>query len=237
MLRRYPELYLTRESQLFVEQWRESYIQTYIERDIRVLFPNLNFNTFKRFVKMSCFASGEIINYANFSRSLDISQPTIKNYFDILAGTFIWRNLPSYEKNLKKRVIKMPKGYFKDTGLVNHFLKINTIDDLKSHPQYGHIWEAFIIEQIIRRFKENLVRCDFFHYRTSNHSEIDLILEGNFGIIPIEIKTSSSTPKKQLRTMENFINENNCAYGIVVNSGNEIFKLSEKIIQIPAIYL
>ena len=92
-------------------------------------------------------------------------------------------------------------------------------------------------EQIIKGIKENLIRCDFFHYRTSNQSEIDLILEGNFGTIPIEIKASSSTSKKQLRTMENFIAENNCQYGIVINNGVEVFKLSEKIIQIPAIYL
>lgn len=131
----------------------------------------------------------------------------------------------------------MPKGYLKDTGLVNYFLKINSIDDLKSHPSYGHIWESFITEQIIKGIKENLIRCDFFHYRTSNQSEIDLILEGNFGTIPIEIKASSSTSKKQLRTMENFIAENNCQYGIVINNGVEVFKLSEKIIQIPAIYL
>jgi len=233
----YPELYLRRDNELFVDKWRESYIQTYIERDIRSLFPNLNFDTFKRFVKMSCFATGEIINYSNFSRSLDVSQPTIKNYFAILEGTFIWRNLPSYDKNLKKRVIKMPKGYLKDTGLINHFLKISSIDDLKSHPQYGHIWESFITEQVIKGIKENLIQCDFFHYRTSNHSEIDLILEGKFGIIPIEIKASSATHKKQLRTMEIFIKENNCAYGIVINNGDKIFKLSEKIIQIPAIFL
>ena len=233
----YPELFLRKENNLFVEQWRESYVKTYIERDIRDLFPSLNFNNFKRFVKMSCFSSGEIINYSNFSRSLDVSQPTIKNYFDILEGTFIWRNLPSYNKNPKKRVIKMPKGYLKDTGLINYFLKINSIDDLKSHPQYGHIWESFISEQIIRRMKESLIQCDFFHYRTSNHAEIDLILEGNFGVTPIEIKSGSSTPKKQLRAIELFIKENNCDYGIVINSGDSIFKLTEKIIQIPAIYL
>lgn len=92
-------------------------------------------------------------------------------------------------------------------------------------------------EQIIKGLKDNLIRCDFFHYRTSNHSEIDLILEGNFGLVPIEIKSSSSTSKKQLQTLENFIHDNNCDYGIVINNGSEVFKLSDKIFQIPAIFI
>jgi len=233
----YPEVYVKKEHQLFIEQWRESYVQSYIERDIRSLFPNLNINTYRRFVKMSALATGEILNYSNFSRSLDISQPSIKHYFDILEGTFIWRTIPAYDKNLKKRMIKMPKGYIKDTGLVNHFMNIASSDDLISHPKFGHIWESFVIEQIIKGFKESLIKCDFYHYRTSNHSEIDLILEGNFGIVPIEIKSSTVTSKKQLRTMENFIKENDLDYGLLINNAEEIYPLSEKIYQIPAKFL
>jgi predicted AAA+ superfamily ATPase len=77
----------------------ESYIQSYIERDIRRLFPTLNLAAYQRFTKMLCFASGDIINLSNFSRSLGVSQPTVKKYIEIMEGTFMWRTLHSYEKS------------------------------------------------------------------------------------------------------------------------------------------
>ena len=233
----YPEPYLKRNNELFYQQWMSAYIQTYVERDIRTLFPTLNLDAFKRFIRMISFSTGEIINYSKFSRSLDVSQPTIKRYFEIIEGTFLWRKLPSYSKNSKKRVIKMPKGHLRDTGIVNYLLNIGDVDTLKSHPQFGQIWESFIAEQIIAGLKSCLIKFKAFHFRTSNHSEIDLIIEGDFGIIPIEIKASTTTNKKQLCALETFIEEHKCEYGILINNGFEIYSLSKKIIQIPAIFL
>jgi predicted AAA+ superfamily ATPase len=233
----YPEPFLKREDHFYFQQWQSNYIQTYIERDIRQLFPNLNLDAFKRFFRMVAFANGEIINYANFARSLDVSQPTIKKYFEILEGTFTWRRIPAFDKNTKKRLIKMPKGYIKDTGLVNFFLNINHTEDLVAYPSYGRLWESFITEQIIKALKEELEIFNFYHYRSSNQAEIDLILEGNFGLIPIEIKSGSMTMLRQLRTMDEFIKNFKCPYGIIINNGDEIFKLRSNIIQIPARYL
>ncbi len=131
----------------------------------------------------------------------------------------------------------MPKGHLRDTGLLNYMLKIHSVEDLKSHPQQGRIWEGLVIEQLIKKFQQHLVKSDFFYYRTSNQTEVDLIVEGRMGTIPIEIKSSFHTKKNQLQGMENFIKENNCPFGIVINNGEEIFPLSDKILQVPAIFL
>ena len=233
----YPEPYLGRSDHQYWSLWMENYIKTYVERDVRALFPQLNLQSFRRFVQMMAYASGNLINYSDFARSLDISQPTIKHYFEIAEGTFLWRRITSYATNTKKRMVKMPKGHLRDTGLINYFLRINDVDDLKSHPQFGRIWETFIIEQLIRSFNNRLEKVDYCYYRTQNQAEIDLVLQGKFGVIPIEIKSGSYTEKKQLKTLTKFIEENNCPFGLVINNGDEIFKMTDKIYQLPAIYL
>ncbi len=233
----YPEPFLKRGDKRFYDLWYQNYFKTYIERDIRSLFPTLNIDAYKRFVHMLAFSTGEILNASNYARSLDVSQPTIKKYLDIVAGTFLWRKLPSYEKSKVKRVTKMPRGHLRDTGLINYLLNVNTVTNLKGHQLYGRIWEGFVIEQILKGLERNLIKHSAYFYRTNNQSEIDLILEGNFGTIPIEIKSGSSTSKKQLKILERFVKIHECPFGIVVNHGDDIFMIAENIIQVPAIFL
>ena len=131
----------------------------------------------------------------------------------------------------------MPRGHLKDTGLIHYFLNIHSTDDLKGHHMYGRIWEGFIIEQLLRGLERNLIKHDAYFYRTHNQSEIDLIIEGRFGLIPIEIKSGSATNKKQLRILEGFVKENNCPYGILINNGDAVYRITDRIIQIPAVFL
>lgn len=233
----YPEPFLKRKDFKYYELWMENYFQTYINRDIRRLFPTLNIDAYKKFINMLAFSSNQIINFSNFAKSLDVSQPTVKKYFEIAEGTFLWRSMKSYEKNTLKRIIKMPKGFIRDTGIINHILQIKTTEQLKAHPLFGNIWEMFIIEQIIKSFKSNLVSFNYYYYRTHNQAEVDLILEGDFGLIPIEIKSGSNTLHKQLLSLNNFVEEHKCPLGILINNGESVFNINNKIIQIPANYI
>ncbi len=233
----YPEAVIKRGDKKFFRLWMENYIKTYVERDIRSLFPQLNIDAYKRFVQMLAFSSGDIINASKFARSLDVSQPTIKHYLEIIEGTFLWRRIPSYQKNVRKRIIKMPKGHIRDTGLINYLLRIQNENDMKAHPQFGQIWESFITEQIIRHCNNNLENFEYYYYRTQNQAEIDLIVETNHGLIPIEIKSGSVTTKRQIVALEQFVKEHHCRYGVVINNGDAIYKLSPTIYQIPAIFL
>lgn len=233
----YPEPVLKHDEGKFFRLWMENYLKTYIERDIRALFPQLNLDAYKRFIQMLAFSSGEMINASNFARSLDVSQPTIKRYLEIVEGTFLWRRIPSYQKNASKRIVKMPKGHLRDTGLINYFLRLQNSNDMKAHPQFGRIWETFISEQLIRHFKNRLESIEYYYYRTQNQAEVDLILETDHGLIPIEIKAGSVTGKRQIIALEQFIKEHNCRFGVVINNGDEIFKLSPSVYQLPAMYL
>jgi len=234
----YPEPFLTqRKDTKAFYLWMENYFTSYIRRDIRNLFPGLNIENYQKFVAMLAGASGQLLNASDFARSLDISQPTVKSYFQIAHGTFVWRLLPSFHKNISKRVIKMPKGHMRDTGLLNHILHIGAAQQLQSHPAYGRIWETFIIEELLKGFGNALLPVAPFFYRTTNNAEIDLILEGDFGLLPIEIKAGSLTASRNLIALEQFIHEQKLPFGLVINNSLQPAWLTPKILQIPAGYL
>ena len=132
----YPEPVLHREKSI-VPIWMDNYRSTYINRDIRNLFPRLNIEAFRRFIGMLANLSGTIVNFADVSRSLAVSQPSVKDYIDIVDGTFIWRKLPAYIKNTTKRMMKMPRGHIRDSGLLNFLLHINSKEKLLMHPNVG----------------------------------------------------------------------------------------------------
>ena len=233
----YPEPFLKSGNLKAYDVWIESYFETYIERDIRSLFPELKLDAYRRFIKMLAFSSGELINASNFARSIDVSQPTVKRYMEIAEGTFLWRKLLCYTENSTKRLVKTPKGHLRDTIISNYLLNVNTKDDLLSHPQFGRIWESFVTEQIIKNLDIELFKHKEYFYRTHHQAEVDLILEGRFGLIPIEIKSGTYTKKDQIRSLKNFVEEQESKFGILINNGDEVIKLTENIYQIPAKYI
>ncbi len=230
----YPEPFLKRQDAVFHDQWTENYLRTYIDRDIRALFPTLKLNTYHRFMNMLAIHSGQLINANQFANSLDVSQPTIKHYLEIAEGTFLWRSLPSFQKNLGKRLIKMPKGYLRDTGLLCRLLKIHSAEDLMNHPHYGAIWESFIIEQIIQNMKTQLRSFDYYFYRTQHQAEVDFVLSGAFGLVPIEIKTGLKTDSARIKSLLAFMEDYDCPYGLVINNSEQPAYLTPNIIQLPA---
>ncbi len=230
----YPEPVVRRQDRRFVSLWMENYFRTYIERDVRSLFPDLRLPTYRRFISMLGHASGQIINASEFARSLDVSQPTVKSYLNIAEGTFLWRNLPSFNRNIQRRVSKMPKGHLRDTGLLNHLAGIFTTDALLGNPLAGRIWEAFLIEEIIKGFQNRLGTARFYYYRTHNGAEIDLIVETASGVVPIDIKLGTAVTARSVRALSEFVQEGHSRYGIVINNADRAGWVKEGIVQVPA---
>lgn len=228
----YPEPWVKNNTR-FNKLWMQNYTQTYIERDILRLFPGINRQKYRLFLQMLSNLSGSIINYSDVARALGVSQPTAREYFNIAHGTFIWRHIPSYEKNASKRIIKHPKGYLRDTGLLHFLLHLNNRESLLAHPQMGHSWESMVIETILRGLNALGIAYDYYHYRTGGGAEVDLILEGEFGLLPIEIKYSQKVSMKQLRGIKDFIQERGCRYGIVINNAEYVTQYDDKLIGIP----
>jgi len=237
----YPEPRIKgRDTPEFYGLWMDEYFSDYIRRDIQRLFPGINPHNFRLFIQTLSFHSGRIINQSDIARALEVSSVTSKEYMEIIHNTFIWRNLRSYEKNKLKKVQKMPKGFFRDQGILHHLLKINSLDNLLIHPVAGFSFESFVAEEIIRGFQfisldnllihpvagfsfesfvaEEIIRgfqctltagIDFHFYRTRDKSEIDLIIDAPFGVIPIEIKLGHKIKKGTLTALKNFLKDTN----------------------------
>lgn len=232
----YPEPWLNPDPR-FRSVWTEQYTQSYLQRDVARLFPGLNQDRFRVFVRLLAGVSGAIINYADIARALGVSQPTARDYFEIAHGSFIWRNLPPYGRNVPRRVSRHPRGYLRDSGLLHHLLRIPDIDVLLSHPAAGSSWESLVIEQILRGLHCRGIAFDAFYYRTHAGAEIDLVLEGDFGSVPIEIKRNQAVAPAQLRSLRQFVEERRCAVGLVINNDEKVRLYADRLIGIPLSFL
>lgn len=233
----YPEPRLAKDD-AFYFRWLQEYRDAYINRDIKLLFPNLNMVTFQRFLTSLSSLSGTIINKSEIARALEISEKSVREYLKIAEGSFLWRSIPSYENKQIKSIIKMPKGYIRDTGLLHFLLKISDLESLYSHPIAGHSFESFVTEEIIKGLlSTSITNWEAYYYRTRGGMEVDLILQGYFGLLPVEIKMGSVTQNRQLKHLQTFINENNCSFGILINQAQEVTWLTENILQLPVNWL
>ena len=234
----YPEPRIKGKTQpLFHGLWMDEYFADYIRRDIQRLFPRLSTHNFRLFIQSLSFHSGQVINQSAIARALEISSVTAKEYLEILHSTFVWRNLRSFEKNSLKKVQKMPKGFFRDQGILHHLLKLDELDRLLVHPAAGASFESFVIEEVIRGLQCTLkAGVEFNFYRTRDKSEIDLIVDGPFGFIPIEVKLGTQLNQRMLGPVKTFLSETGARFGLLVNNSEKIEVVADNIVQIPATY-
>lgn len=232
----YPEPWLNPDD-TFRTRWVEQYIQTYLFRDVKRLFPGLDDVRFRRFLEMLGGLSGRVLNYAEVARALGVSQPTVRDYFDIAHGTFIWRAIPAYARNVVKRVVKHPRGYVRDSGLLHALLRIPDTDALLSHPQMGASWEGMVAEEVLRQLNALGVAHEYSYYRTGAGAEVDLVVEGNFGRVAVEIKHTSAVGGRDLRGLRDFVTEHKARLGVVVNNDVAPRRYEEDLIGLPFTHL
>jgi uncharacterized protein len=178
----------TLSTEIYAKEWLRNYIKTYLERDVLQFGYNISPQSLRRLWTMVANMNGQVLNYSNLAQSLGVTSPTVKNYIDILEHTFMVRRLQPYFTNTTKRIIKSPKIYIRDTGILHSLLNIENFNNLYTHPIYGFSWESIAIENIIQKYKN----YEAFYYRTSNGNEIDLLLIKGNQKIAIEIKTSTA---------------------------------------------
>jgi predicted AAA+ superfamily ATPase len=154
--------------------WRESFIRTYLERDIPQLGPRIPAETLRRFWTMLAHNQGALLNAADLARALAVDGKTIARYLDLLVDLLLVRRLPPYATNLGKRLVKSPKVYVRDSGLVHTLLRLDDLDAVLGHPVAGASWEGFVIETLLRAAPE---RTQASFYRTATGVELDLLLE------------------------------------------------------------
>jgi hypothetical protein len=224
----YPESFLAKSDELSLK-WRENFIKTFIERDIPQLDYRIAAKRLKNFLSMVAHLSGQLLNASQIANSLDISSPVIKNYLDIFEETFILRRLPPYYVNIKKRLVKSPKIYIRDSGLLHYLLGNQTFDNLLAHPAVGASWEGFVVEQLLGHLPPNYQP---YFFRTSAGAEIDLLFaSGKDVLTAFEIKYSLS-PKLSKGFWQAF-KDLSCRKGYIIYPGKEKYSLAKNIIAWP----
>lgn len=170
-------------------EWRQEFIRSFLERDIPQLGIGIPAETLRRFWAMCAHSHGQLWNSSRIGEALGVSHTTARSYLDLLAHTFLLRILPPLEPNLKKRLVRTPKVYLRDSGLLHALLDQTSFDDLLGHPAYGFSWEGFVIEQVLAAFGSEW-RASF--YRTPKGSELDLVMERGRRRVAIECKASQA---------------------------------------------
>jgi len=170
--------------------WFRGFVQTYIERDLPNLGLSASPQVMRNMLRMLTNVQGGMLNYTDLSDSLNLSQPTIKTYIDFLESAFLIRRLKPYFANLGKRLVKSPKLFFRDTGILHHLMGIQDMDGLQGNIGLGNSWEGYVIQQIVANLKSDV---EPYFYRTKDKAELDLVLVQNTEVkVTLEIKYGNS---------------------------------------------
>lgn len=216
----YPDSYLAEDDKRSW-LWREDFIATFMERDISALGIGIPPARMKRFWKMLAHYHGSQVNLSEIGRSMELSHTTVRNYLDILTDLYMVRQLTPWSGNVKKRLIKTPKIYLRDSGLLHNLLHVHDMEGLLSHPGMGASWEGFVVEQLLLQTDS---RWEFSYYRTAAQAEIDLVLRTPDGELwAVEIKRSASA--KPTRGFYEACNDIGINKAWMVHGGNEQFPL------------
>lgn len=222
----FPRAFLAESSNAW-ERWLEGFTRTFLERDIPGLGSHVSPVALGRFWKMLAHYHGQTWNAAELARSLDVSVTAVNHYRDLLAGTFMARVLPPWFENLGKRLVKSPKVYLRDSGVLHHLLGIKGMLELRTHPRYGASWEGFALEQVLISHGER----DAYFYGTQRGAELDLLLLRHGRHWGFEFKCSDAP--KTTKAMHIALDDLKLEHLWVVYPGALRYSLTDQITALP----
>jgi len=225
----YPSI-ITRQSS--AERWLPNYLKTYIERDVRMIRNIENLNLFSKFVKLVAARSGQILNMNNLANETGVDNKTINAWLSVLESSYIVFRLQPYYRSFNKRVIKSPKLYFYDVGLLCNILSLNSERAIKNSNMYGSIFENLIVSEIKKNRLNRSQFGEMYYLRDSAGNEVDVVLEKDGELLPIEVKSSAQTSRsdvKNIKWFQRFYRINN---GLLINQIEESQELEDGIMNI-----
>ncbi len=203
--------------------WRNDFISSYVERDIPLMGPQIPATRMKRFWSMLAHYHGQQVVLTELAKSLEVSHTTIRSYLDILTDFYMVRQVQPWSGNAKKRLVKSPKIFLRDTGLLHNLLHISSFDALWGHPALGASWEGFVVENIIQNLSD---KWRYSYYRSSTQAEIDLVLETPVNEIwAVEVKRSAAPVLK--KSFHQACQDIGATRKFVVYNGSEQFPMAD----------
>lgn len=218
-----------------IPDYYRSYVETYIERDIRRQGEIRDLIEFGRFLSIAGATTAREINAAHIGREIGVSPRTARNWLDMLAACFQWHELPAYSGNAVKRVSGKRKGYVLDSGLACWLLRISSPDALAASPFLGAIFETFVVSFLLRQASMMPMPPQSWHWRTSGGAEVDLIFERDGKLYPIEVKCKHALGGHDTRGLRSFQSTypDKAMPGIIVYAGKETYRIDKQIIAVP----
>lgn len=211
-----------------------AYIRTYIERDIRDLSSISNEMKFLNFIRVVAARTGQVLKYSELANAVDISEPTAKTWLSVLVSSNIVYLLEPYYRNITKRMTKMPKIYFLDTGLCSYLTGWSSPEVIEKGAMNGAFFETFVVSEILKSYRHNGERPLIYWYRDTQQKEIDLLIERDGKLHPIEIKLTSNPNKSMLKHFNVLDNQ---GYGGLICMRESDIPLTEDVSAIPISYI
>jgi uncharacterized protein len=222
----FPRSYLARSGKSSY-RWRDAFVTTFLERDLPQLGIRIPAETIRRFWLMLAHYHGQVWNGSEIARSIGVTQNTARHYLDILAGAYAVRILPPWFENLKKRQVKSPKVYIRDSGLLHYLSGIEDISTLRAHPRYGASWEGFALEQVLAVFDEK----NTFFWKTQRGAELDLLILSGTQRIGFEFKCTDAPG--MTKSMHISIKDLQLNHLYVVYPGDQRYPLADNTTALP----
>jgi hypothetical protein len=195
----YPRIY---DKKIDPKNWFDTYVTTYLERDVRQIKNIDNLFTFQRFLKLCAGRSGRILNYSSLANDCGITHNTARAWISVLEASYIIHLLPPYYENFNKRTIKAPKLYFLDTGLLSYLLGITSKEIYSAHPLRGEIFETYVLSELVKTFFNKAERGELYFWRDKTGHEIDFIIPKAGDLVTIEVKSGKTINSDYFKNIE-----------------------------------
>lgn len=227
----YPRIH---DQQLDPRQWYRNYFETYISKDVKNILNIGDSTTFENFLRLLAGRSGQLLNLTSLGNDCGVSHTTAKRWISILEASYIIKLLPPHFNNFNKRIIKSPKIYFLDSGLLCSLLRIASPEILPAHPQIGGIFETFVISEVIKWFVHQGLEAPLYFWRDRGGAEIDLIIDKGELLYPVEIKASQTISAGLYQNIKSWfsLSGNKQRAGSLIYGGSD-FQTRENIEIIP----
>jgi hypothetical protein len=206
--------------------WWESYLRTYVERDLPQLGVGADPLLLRRLLTMLAHAQGGLFNASAFGQALGVSYHTVQRYLDVLEQTFLVRRLAPFHRNVRKRLVKAPKVYVRDTGLVHHLLNLDSAAEVASHPVAGASFETFVLEDLLRRERLARPHTQPYFWRTVTGNEVDLVLERGSERVLVEVKSGRGDRPAVTRALAQSMRDVGARVAWIVDQGEGVEALA-----------
>ena len=215
--------------------WFPSYVQTYLDRDIRLSLREQNLAAFERLLRLIAARSASTLNQSSLARDVGVSVPTIDGWISLLEASGVVERVPAYSANLGKRETRAPKLYMSDTGLAAWLTGLRTSAHLLQGPMAGALFETAIVSDLLKRIRSTLDPATLYHWRTRIGEEVDIIVESADRIIPIEVKLSATITSKHVKSLRVFLDAAGptAGPGLVICNTEEPRRIDERITAVP----